>query len=372
MPRLIRPATLRNASEEIDRHATWLEIFFDLIFAVIVIQLSDKVLDKLTLSSIIQGTALFIPIMWTWVNYTVFAARFDNNDGIHWFLTFAIMFAGIIMAIQIPKAFEQGATGFSIGFIIGQLALLLLYARTFDRKSTSNNLTWFYLMGFGLGTVVWIMSLFFVPPVQFIFWLMGMCIYVIVPWIGRRKILSQAPLNTIYIPERFGSFTVIILGQVIASVVFGLEYAHWNPYSIITSFMAFILAIIIWGKYYKFIQNANYKCTLGSGQPYIYAHIPLIISLLIIGVCVKDFIKEPLLTHYYVNILFCSAIILYLTAFYLLQYVALKKLQIQGVSYLLGVIATLVLFFGFPLTSVWIMSGVVVVFMALFISQFYR
>ena len=70
-----------------------------------------------------------------------------------------------------------------------------------------------------------------------------MAIYLITPWIGRKKILSKAPLDIMYIPERFGSFTVIILGQIIASVVSGLETASWHPSSVVTSIMAFVLAI---------------------------------------------------------------------------------------------------------------------------------
>src|SRR5437868_6819819 len=100
MSRLIRPTKLRLPNEEIERHTTWLEIFFDLIFAVIVIQLSDRLSNNLTLIGVIQCAALFFPSLWTWMSYNVFAARFDNNDAIHWFMTFVIMFAGAVMAIQ--------------------------------------------------------------------------------------------------------------------------------------------------------------------------------------------------------------------------------------------------------------------------------
>src|ERR1700730_12490264 len=129
MARFIRPIRLRLPSDEIERHATWLEIFFDLIFAVIVVQLSDRLLNNLTAVGILQCAALFIPVMWTWASYTVFAARFDNDDGIHWLMTFVTMFAGVIMAIQIPTALEKGVTGFAIGFLIAQISLLLLYSR---------------------------------------------------------------------------------------------------------------------------------------------------------------------------------------------------------------------------------------------------
>ncbi len=52
-------------------------------------------------------------------------------------MTFIIMFAGVVMAIQIPTALERGGRGFSIGFIISQISLLLLYLRPLQDKASS-------------------------------------------------------------------------------------------------------------------------------------------------------------------------------------------------------------------------------------------
>ena len=102
MSRFIKPTSLRLPDEKNERHATWLEIFFDLIFAVIIVQLSDRLSKDFTLIGLLKCAGLLVPSIWTWISYTVFAARFDNNDAVHWLMTFIIMFAGAIMAIQIP------------------------------------------------------------------------------------------------------------------------------------------------------------------------------------------------------------------------------------------------------------------------------
>lgn len=369
MSRLIRPTSLRLPND-IERHTTWLEIFFDLIFAVIVVQLSDRLSTHFSLMEILKCSALFVPAMWTWANHTVFAARFDNDDAVHWLMTFVIMFAGAIMAIQIPTALEEGATGYSIGFLLAQMSILLLYGRTLYDHASPQHMAHFYLMGFGLGGVFWVISLFFNPPEKFIFWFLGMCTYLSIPWIGRKRILFKAPLDPMYIPERFGSFTIIILGQIVASVVFGLQSAHWDPSSIITSIMAFALAILIWSQYYRFTQIADYKCTLGSGQPYIYAHIPLIISLIIIGVCTQHFISSEDM-HELVKIVYCYSLISYLLSFYLLQYIAMHRYKIRGLYYLGGITALLALFFIYPLSHMVIMIGIVIIFAALFAFQYW-
>jgi low temperature requirement protein LtrA len=367
----IRRAQLRLPSKEIERHTTWLEIFFDLIFAVILIQISDRLFHHLTYSEIFLSSALFIPIMWTWASYTVFAARFDNNDIMHWISTFIIMFAGMIMAIQIPNALEKGTFGFAVGFLIGQIALLALYLRVDYEHSLPNKIARFYIVGFGLAGMCWLISLFFNSPIKFILWILGMIIYLIIPWIGRKGILSKAPLDTVYIPERFGAFTIIILGQIIASVVFGLGFSSVSYYSMIASIMAFILAVLIFLQYYRFTQVADYSCTLRTGQPYIYAHIPLIIGLIIMGVCSENFIINAVQVNKEVNIIFCFATILYLTSFYMLQRIAIRKIKIRTISLICGIIALLFLFFFHPLPAVLTLSGVVIIFMSLFGVQYW-
>lgn len=369
MSRFIRPTSLRLPDKKNERHATWLEIFFDLIFAVIVVQLSDRLSNNFTLTGLFQCSALLIPSMWTWVSYTVFSARFDNNDGIHWLMTFIIMYAGAVMAIQIPTALENGGTGFSTGFIISQISLLFLYLRPHLDKTTPKNITHLYIIGFGLAGICWIVSLFFDPPEKFILWTLGMSIYLIIPWIGKKKVLFKAPLDTLYIPERFGSFIVIIIGQIVTSVVFGLESASWYPSSVVTSVMAFALAILIWGQYYLFTQIADYKLTLGSGQFYIYTHIPLVFSLMITGVCAKNFISNTQI-HQNVKNTFCFSIILYLTSFYLLQYISIPKFEIRGIVYLGGISAILGLFYGNSFSPMLIMTGIVLVFITLFAIQY--
>lgn len=369
MRSFIRKTSLRLPSEETERHATWLEIFFDLIFAVIVIQLSTTLLKHLDLFGILKCSALLIPIMWTWVSYTVFAARFDNDDAIHWVMTFVTMFAAAIMAIQIPFTLEQGGNGFAVGFLIAQASLLLLYFRTIYDKSTPKKLTLLYIIGFTLGGSFWTTSLFFPSPIKFTLWALGMLIYLLIPWIGKKRILSQAPLDTVYIPERFGAFTVIVLGQTIAAVVFGLGSTDWQFSSIAISIFAFVLAALIWIQYYNFSRIAEYKCTLGSGQPYIYSHIPLIVSLMLIGVCTEDLIKSSNHIHENVNLFFCFSIMLYLISFYLLNYFTVRKFKIIRRSCLLGIAATLFLTFFYYLSPLIIISTTTVIFFGIFFVQ---
>ncbi len=314
-----RAPKLHQPDEELERHATWLELFFDLVFVVAITQLSDKLSDHLTLSGIWQFLALFIPVTWAWGGHTVYAARFDPDDLVHRIMTFVIMFAAAIMTVHIPYAFGKNANGFAIGYIIARTSLLLLYLRVFFVPAVKH-MTLLYLVGFGLGIMCWCISLSFAPPIKFYWWAFGISIELLTPWVGKRKILSKLPLDTRHIPERFGLFTIIVLGECVAGVILGLTHTdlHWK--AILASIMAFMLSTLIWLQYYSYMEAADYKCSLNSGQSFIYTHFPLVIGIVLIGICVEKMIiasaaSVPLSAA--LNTTFCASLILWLISFFL-------------------------------------------------------
>lgn len=361
-----KPPQLHEPEVEAERHATWLELFFDLVFVVAITQLSDKLSDHLTLSGVWQFLALFIPVIWAWGGHTVYATRFDSDDLVHRIITFVIMFAAAIMTVQIPYALGKTANGFAVGFIIARICLLLLYLRVLVIPRVKQ-MTLLYLIGFGLGVSCWCISLFIEPPFKFYLWALGICIDFLTPWLGKRRILSKLPVDTRHIPERFGLFTIIVLGECVAAVVLGLTHSNLHWQAMLASIMSFILATLIWLQYYSYMQVANYKCSLNSGQSFIFTHFPLVISIVIIGVSVEHTIiaaaSSVLLTNE-LNIIFCCSLIVWLISFYLLESITIPKCnkKLLGRLYALGVIAIAVLFMfvGWsPLTKI---MGVNIIF----------
>jgi len=158
----------------------------------------------------------------------VYATRFDTDDMIHRLLTFTMMFAAAIMAMQIPTAFKTGSSGFAAGYVLARLCLLMLYIRARRHVPEAREMTTLYLSGFGLGALCWLVSLLFPSPQRFILWAAGIGIDFIIPWLGRKTILQKAPLDTSHFPERFGLFTIIVLGETILAVVSGLSDKVWH------------------------------------------------------------------------------------------------------------------------------------------------
>ncbi len=372
MAEFYKPLKLRLPDETSERHATWLELFFDLVFVVAVTQISHQLTINLTFIGVIQFLGLFVPVWWSWVGHTVYATRFDTDDTIHRIFTFIVMFGAVIMAIQVPTALSSGANGFIIGYLLAQGMILLQFVRVYFTVPEAKQMSRLYLIGFSIGTLFWCISLLMPIPYKFIFWALGMLTNFLVPWIGK-PILQKAPLDTTHIPERFSQFTIIVLGETVFAVVVGLSEAHWHMYSLLTGITAFIFAILIWWLYESYMQISNYKCTLSSGQPFIYTHLPLLAGLVIAGVCIEHAIMESHAPALFgqINIIFCGAIILWLVSFMMLQHFTITQPQFEALDlyYVLAIVVLLVLFFILPLPSLIIVASLDIIFFALLFME---
>ena len=91
--------------EEHERAATPLELFFDLGFVVAVSIAGANLHHSLVEGHIAHGllsyAMAFYCIYWAWMNFTAFAAGFDNDDWLYRTLTFMQMLGVLILAAGI-------------------------------------------------------------------------------------------------------------------------------------------------------------------------------------------------------------------------------------------------------------------------------
>ena len=99
-----------------ERHATWLELFFDLVFVVAVAQLADGLAGDPSLHGFLIFAGLFVAVWWAWVGYTFYADRFDTDDPPHRVLMLVGMFLVAVLASVIPEAFHGETAAFALAY----------------------------------------------------------------------------------------------------------------------------------------------------------------------------------------------------------------------------------------------------------------
>jgi len=124
-----KPRLQINSDNDRESHASWVELFFDLVFVVVIAVLSGNLRHHLSAVGFWQFVALFVPCWWAWVLFTFYADRYDTDDVIHRLLMLTGMLAIISLAVNAQKAFEGSSVGFALSYVMARTTIWLFHLK---------------------------------------------------------------------------------------------------------------------------------------------------------------------------------------------------------------------------------------------------
>ncbi|MBV6457981.1 MAG: hypothetical protein HONBIEJF_01102 [Fimbriimonadaceae bacterium] len=296
--KLVKPMELHTADvDRSERHASWLELFFDLIFVAAVAQLSARLTADFTGLGLAKFILLFIPVWWAWVGHTFYLSRFDNDDLGHRLLTMGQMVGVAGMAVYIPAALETAHEGFALSYALVRLLLVAEYVRAGRHIPRVLPLTRRYATCFAIALSFWIVSAWVPVPYAFALWGIGLCIDFYGP-LAAGKLHSQFPPHVSHLPERFGLFTILVLGESVIATVLGVAGNVRGIAGGSAGFIALLLAFMIWWGYFDGVKAAEHRHLapdrILSYQVWLYAHLPIAMSIVIVAISAKKIILDPM------------------------------------------------------------------------------
>lgn len=317
MANFLQPPRLRIGEEtEEERRATWLELFYDLVFVVAVSQLAHNLHDDVTFSGFFGFVVLFVPVWWSWIGSTMYANRFDSDDVGHRLLTGLQMLAAAALAINIHHGLSDSSAGFALCYALGRAVLVAEYIRAGMHIPAARILTNSYATGFALAALCWLVSAFLPIPWRFGFWVLGLIIDFATPLICS-KLQIQLPPHPSHLPERFGLFTIIVLGEAIIAVVDGVSEQKWDVLSAIAAFFGSGIAFSFWWVYFDNlggtpIKKARTEGKIGPMTIWLYTHLPLVIGIAATGVGVEKVLlsEQQIALPHAVRWLICGSVAL--------------------------------------------------------------
>ena len=289
----------KNKNEE-ERHATWLELFYDLVFVVTVSQLSHYLFHDVSLSNFFGFLFLFIPVWWSWIGTTFFATRFYSDDLGHRLLLLLQMGGAGAMAVNISGAFNNTFSGFALSYAFMRLILVIEYVRVFrtiKSSESANPLVKRYIIGFSIAAIIWLISAFVpITEIRFALWVIGLIIDFATP-ISTSKLTSKFSPHISHLPERMGLFTLIVLGESIVGIVNGMTEQIWDVYSVIEASLGLCISFSLWWLYFDStgrlpIQILREKGRISLYLIWLYTHFPLVVAITAVGVGIRRLVSS--------------------------------------------------------------------------------
>ena len=292
--RWLRPPQLRTLDADQDeRHATWLELFFDLVFVISIAEVVHTLEDYRTLADFAGTAGMFVAVWWAWVGYTVYADRFDTDDLLHRVLVLAGMLAVIAMALSVHDALHGGSARFALAFVAVRGVVLLLNARARRHAAEARPLLNLYLTAFSIGASLWLVSVLVPEPARYLLWGVALVIELSAPWVGRHQI-ARAPIHASHLVERFGLFTLIVLGESVISVAQGVAkgaQGDWTAAMATSAVAGFLVVASLWWLYFDRLDDGTIRSVL-RGLIWNYAHLPLLAGLVSVALGIEYAVRE--------------------------------------------------------------------------------
>ena len=289
---LFAPPRLRQSASEAgqgagrERHATWMELFYDLVFVVAVAQLAARLKHHLGWADLGGFVLLGVPVWWSWIGLTFYLNRFDPEDAGHRILLGVSMLASAALAVNVADGLGRGSAGFAGAYVASRLVLVLLYWRVARNLDVARSFARRYAVGFTAAAALWAASLAVPPPWRFALWGLGFVVDFGTP-LSARALQAELPLDVSHLPERFALFTLIVLGESVVAVCDGLAGRSWDAGSLVAALCAFVLAFSIWWIYFDRIEGTAVRRVRVAGQVWVYAHLPLSMGLAAAGAGVE-------------------------------------------------------------------------------------
>ena len=226
-PGWLRAMVSRDPHEK-HRAATPLEMLFDLCFAVAVSFASARLDHGLVAGecghAVLAYVLVFFAIWWAWMNFTWFASAYDVDD-VPYRLKVLLQIAGVlVLAAGIPRAFDaQQFGGVTLGFTIMRAALVAHWLRAARDDPERRATALAYAVGLALCQLGWIGLLFLPASGWLLAWPLLVLAELAVPILAERR--APTRWHPRHIAERYGSFTLIVLGESMLSATVAIQAA---------------------------------------------------------------------------------------------------------------------------------------------------
>jgi len=264
------------------RTASWLELFFDLIFVVAIAKASHVLLNThngyIDNLLYLKYVLIMIPIWWAWTGATLYSSRFDCDDTLQRLMTFTQMFCVILLAANINLDFDSYYRGFLFSYLAIRLLTVLMYLRVSYSQAEKRFVSNYLALIFSAGILISLISICFDGLLRYFLLYFGIVFDIVMTLLAKKR-LNSIPVNSHHLPERYGLLTIILLGEAVLSLTNSFKNISWSLTSIAMACSGFILTCSIWWLYFDNLDQRIAGKHLGHGQGIIFSHLFIYLGL---------------------------------------------------------------------------------------------
>src|ERR1700736_5340265 len=288
------------------RGVTNLELFFDLVYAFSVTQLSHYLLEHATIDGVVQ-TALLFGMVWTiWASTTYLVNWLDPNRLPVRRMLLAVMFISLLPSAAIPQAFGPAGLAIGAGYAAVQIGRNLFAVYATRHEALERNFQRFFVWSLVGGSLAILGGLAH-GHLREVLWalvvaldLFSAAVGFYVPGLGRTA-TREWNIDGAHAAERIQAFVMIALGEsivIIGASLTGFKALHLGE--VMAYLLAFVTTVTMWWVYFDRSAAFAARALASSPDPgrlarsaFYWAQVPMVAGIIAVAAGDRLLLAQP-------------------------------------------------------------------------------
>jgi low temperature requirement protein LtrA len=278
-----------------DRSVSFLELLYDLVYVAVVGQAAETLAEAVSIQHFLDFAVVFMLIWIAWINGSLYLELHGREDGRTRSIVFLQM--GVLALVAVFAADAAGDSGprFAIAYVVFLIFQAIMW-NSVRRQDTPEvaRVTLQYVGAMVAMAAFMVVSIFLEPGLRLVLWAAAS-----VAWIGYMVILGTRSrsfrLNVVpthSMVERFGTFVLIVLGEVVIGVVLGLSHSEQDALTIVTGALALGIGLGFWWIYFDIVGRRLPREGGASLGTWIIGHLPITLAIAAAGAAMVSLIEH--------------------------------------------------------------------------------
>ncbi len=267
----------RHGEPLVGRSVSFLELFYDLVFVVLVGQAAHTLAAHPGWRGTAEFAAVFGLVWIAWINGTLYHELHGREDGRSRFYVFAQMGVLAVLAVFTGYAGTTDGTAFALTYSV---LLLLLTWQWYEVRRRDlpeyRPASTPYLRGLAVTIVVMVASAWMPETVRLASWsviVVGWVALGVTGFVGRSRPLTFFEVTESLV-ERMALFVIIVLGETVVGVVNGIGETDRDALTIVTGVLGLCIGFGIFWNYFDVVGAREPRADRKAMARWFFGHLP--------------------------------------------------------------------------------------------------
>jgi low temperature requirement protein LtrA len=283
-----------------DQSATFIELFFDLVFVYAVTQTVSLLHEDLSWAGLWHAVVVFWLVWWAWTQYTWALNSADTTHPAVDALMLVATAIAFLMAVTIPDAFGDAGGWFAATYIAVRVVGLGLYGRVaWDDVAKRSAVRRFAVLSLGGLAAV---AAGGVVGGEARAWWWAAAVLLDVAAAAGAGAAEGWDIRPEHFGERHGLFVIIALGESLIVAASGLTGAERTAQTVAVAILAVAATGGLWWSYFvsakpaldhALVQRSGVDRSTLARDVYSIWHFPLVFGVVLLAVAIEEAVTHP-------------------------------------------------------------------------------